>query len=243
MSAAMESLEEHSLAFSTDSQKASSGSDDKADTDEEKETKQPAAMALRSAPSQIEIENNVPGVEEKNAKQTARNNANKRKQKEKTRVAKMETCAIATSDKSDSEFDFQHFTTTQKPADDWTLPIKDFWEPQANNNKKFRSSSSKPEKNHHLTQNEIYAKYPLTPGKALPIGRKKILVRAQLYKASTEEHRAKGIKGYTMGFTEQQYLDFACIADLHRPLVVDHQSYNPDKEYLAVCNNDIRSIK
>lgn len=98
----------------------------------------------------------------------SKKNAQKRLKIEKARVLAMETCEFEDSDKSDSEFDFDNYAAVPASGGRWQLPVKDFWLPQDHQNAKFRVPVETPEVSHSLTQNEIYAKYPLASTPALP---------------------------------------------------------------------------
>jgi hypothetical protein len=138
---------------------------------------------------------------------------------------------IENSDESASEFDFDNYAPTSTTNNVWNLPIKDFWLPQDDNNKDFRATT--PELTHHLTQLEIFAKYPLKES-PMPFGRVKILKQAMYYKTNTERCQAEGIPRYSIRFKEQQFLDFACVSDRNRPLSVDVSSYNREEQLVTV---------
>jgi hypothetical protein len=56
--------------------------------------------------------------------------ANKRQKAEQAHFLAMSTCAINTNDESDVEHAFGAEATWSLPDVKWTLPIKDFWQPQ-----------------------------------------------------------------------------------------------------------------
>ena len=181
------------------------------------------AMETRKSPSKPPKKPDPPEKETATAKKAAA----KRLKHEKARAAEMLTCEIKHSDKSDFEFDFDNFAVTPTTSVRWEVPLKDYWEPQAKDNKKFQVQRNKPELTHQLTQNEIFAQYPRTR-LPLPLGRIKIINKAMEYKTETERKHADGSSRYNVLFLDQHYLDFACAADLNRPIVVDHPSYKPD---------------
>jgi hypothetical protein len=156
----------------------------------------------------------------------------KRVRVEQARAKKMETCEIDHSDKSDSEHDFRNFVTTPISNDQWTLPIKDFWEPQDKNNKKFRAKE--PELSHRPTQLEMFARYPLTP-QPLPLGRVKIIREAISFKTNTNIRRNAGSTRHNLNFREQTYLDLACVWDENRPISVEPKSYVPETQLIRVA--------
>jgi hypothetical protein len=161
---------------------------------------------------------------------SAKQNAQKRMKIEKARVLKMETCAIENSDKSDSEFDFGNYAAPPASSDGpWQLPIKDNWQPQDKANAKFRVRTPKPELSHRLTQNEIFAKYPLT-AKPLPFGRIKILRNAAFYQRNALLKNADSQDK----FTRQDFVNFSCVSDQNRPIAVIPNSYAPMTQTLEV---------
>ena len=183
--------------------------------------------------------------------QTNKLNSNKRRKLEQALVTKMETCEIDTSDESGAEFDYDNYATATTPTmgtGSCSLPIKDFWEPQDQNNKKFRADE--PEPSHQLTQKEMYARYPLqTSPRAF--GRSKIMQQAAYYKTETKLCQSQDRPRYNIEFEDQDYIDYACVADMNRPIAVVHGSYNPAEQLLAVKvssykltkNDSLRNLK
>jgi hypothetical protein len=143
----------------------------------------------------------------------------------------METCDIDESDKSHFEFDYENYKAEPLPTEDWMLPMKDFWEPQQPLNARFRSKEA--QVTHYLTQREIYARYA-THTSSLPFGRIKVIRQALMYKTETDRQKAAGNARYNKLFNEQDYLDFAAVADQNRPIAVDQTSYIPARQLVAV---------
>jgi hypothetical protein len=162
---------------------------------------------------------------------SSKQNAQKRMKIEKARVLAMETCEFEYSDKSDSEFDFDNYAAVPASGGHWQLPVKDFWLPQAQQNADFRVPPKTPELSHSLTQNEIYAKYPLALTRPLPFGRIKILRSALFYQRNAH---LKRLENRPNTFVRQDYVDFACVSDSNRPLSVIPTSYKMDTQTIQV---------
>jgi hypothetical protein len=233
-------LEEERLANKSSS--SSSSSSDSEEEDQKPEAKKPpkppqtnpapAARLLRSQQSPPS-KRNASDKGSTNA-QTNKHNSNKRRKLEQALVAKMETCAIDASDASDAEFNYDNYATATTPTmgtGSWSLPIKDFWEPQDQNNEKFRADE--PEPSHQLTQKEMYARYPLQKSPRA-FGRSKIMQQAAYYKTHTELCQSEDRPRYNIEFKDQDYVDYACVADMNRPIAAVHGSYNPEEQLLAV---------
>jgi hypothetical protein len=135
------------------------------------------------------------------------------------------------SDKSDSEFDFDNYATVPASGGRWQLPVKDFWLPQAQQNADFRVPPKTPELSLSLTQNEIYAKYPLASTPSLPFGRIKILRSALFYQTSAQ---LKRLENRPNTFVRQDYVDFSCVSDSNRPISVIPKSYKIDTQTIQV---------
>jgi hypothetical protein len=127
--------------------------------------------------------------------ETAKRQAQQRLKIKKKNLQEMESCEIEHSDDSDSEYDFHNYAKSDAPHDKWRLPTKDFWEPQNNTNRKFRAPRTRPELSHSLTQNEIFAHYPIAK-KPLPFGCIKILRRAKLYMTQAIARRLIGVASH-----------------------------------------------
>ncbi len=158
----------------------------------------------------------------------------KRRRVEEKRFKAMATCVIEDSDDSSCEYDYGNYATNLTSDSKWIFPIKDFWEPQSKNSQEFRASPlDKIESTHHLTQTEIFAKYPST-GMPLPLGRIKILLQARSYQTNTDYCRNMGMQRCNIQFRLQDYVDFACVADQNRRIAVDYTSYQRAEQLLAV---------
>ena len=144
----------------------------------------------------------------------------------------MATSAISESDESNSEFGFNNYDPAPPPTDQWLPPVADFWEPQdQTRNAIFRAL--KPTTSHLLSQNEIFNKYPLLP-EPLPFGRLKIFQKTHEYKTETDKQHVIHSKRYNITFKQQVYVDFACVADLNRPLTLELSSFDKDKSTMIV---------
>jgi hypothetical protein len=67
------------------------------------------------------------------------------------------------SEDSDSESSNANVTVTHGTSHAWTLPTRDYWEPQSREHQKFKASI--PEASHQLTQQEVNQKYRLQANK------------------------------------------------------------------------------
>jgi hypothetical protein len=98
-------------------------------------------------------------------------------------VDEQEFMALASSDEEDA-------TPALMPdpaANKWTLPPKDFWQPQ-----RFSSFHGKtPTTSHQLSQKEVVTKYADSPQHKAS-GRMKVLQRAAEFKKATKEQHTKG---------------------------------------------------
>jgi hypothetical protein len=159
-------------------------------------------------------------------------NANKRRKAEQAHFLAMSTCAINNSDESDVECDFGAEATWPLPDVKWTLPIKDFWEPQNSTNRQLRAIA--PEESHQITQKEILAKCRSEEKPPLPLGRLKILTKALFLKTYTALNKAHGIRRFNLEFNMQQHVDHACIMDANCLLSVDYKSFNRKTQLLSV---------
>jgi hypothetical protein len=212
----------------------SSHDDSDAGSSSEENGTTPAVLTTRTSPRK------VGGKEELvHRKRTAldgeRTDAKtKRRRVEEKRFKAMATCVIEDSDDSSCEYDYGNYATNLTLDGKWIFPIKDFWEPQSKNSKELRASPlDKIEATHHLTQAEIFAKYPST-GTALPFGRVKILSQARSYQTDTDYCRRQGLQRCNVQFRLQDYVDFACVADQNRGIAVDYTSYRRAEQLIAV---------
>jgi hypothetical protein len=158
--------------------------------------------------------------------------------KKRTQVQAFESIAVVnssteSSDDSESE-DSKASNGTLRATDDasnaWTLPARDYWEPQSRQYQHFKADF--PEASHQLTQQEVNAKYSSQARQAL--GRLEVIKKAMQFFGDTEFMKKKEAsrssskkpqrERYDAEFTQQMYLDFAAVTDSNRPIKVDTKS-------------------
>ena len=90
---------------------------------------------------------------------------------------------------------------------------------------------------HRPTQKEIFSRYPQLENQ-LAFGRIKIIHQALYYKTHTLRAQEIDDQGrYNLIFTEQGYLDAACVADQNRPIAVDYSSLTVEKTVVVTISS------
>jgi hypothetical protein len=142
-------------------------------------------------------------------------------------VDEQDIMALASSDDEDATP-----APSTKPAAKWTLPSMDFWQPQT-----FKSfKGNMPTTSHQLSQKEVVSKYA-DPPQHKALGRKKVLQKAAEFKKETKEQHTKGTPAaqlrHSLLFLDQQYINYAAVSDLHRPVRIDSESITKEQEVLV----------
>ena len=128
----------------------------------------------------------------------------------------------------DSETDDEREYDNETPSP-WLGPRKetldnDWWQSANPAYAKFKAAA--PVTSHKLSQKELCAEYDAPQPRAL--GRLKLLEMARKYQADTQDHQT-GFEDERLQcnelFTDQEYLDLAAVADLHRPIEIHHENY------------------
>ena len=149
------------------------------------------------------------------------------RRQQRTAAQAVVTVEIAVSDDEGALDDYDNYARLPDPGLNWTLPQKDYWEPQTTNYKIFKAKA--PVSSHQPTQNEVAAKYN-KGDQHLALGRLKVLRQARVFQTDTEYMQAfntpKTNARYPITFTPQQYVDLAAVADLHRPLLIPTRKFS-----------------
>ena len=128
----------------------------------------------------------------------------------------------------DSETDDDRESDHETPSP-WRGPRKetldnDWW--QSANPAYAQYKASIPVTSHKRSQKELCAEYDAPQPRAL--GRLKLLEMARKYQVNTQDHQTgfeDERRQCNVVFTDQDYLDLAAVADLHRPIEIHHEKY------------------
>jgi hypothetical protein len=149
-----------------------------------------------------------------------------KKRKERTKRQFYLGLSLVDSDDETATRGYEDYAEEDKSNIGWTLPDKDYWEPQTRNYKAFQATE--PEALHQLSQKEVEAKYGFDKHKAL--GRLQVLRKAAefcddtKFMHSLESHKPAERQRYSCTFSDQEYIDFAAVADFYRPIAVQNKN-------------------
>ena len=159
------------------------------------------------------------------AKLSKKDKERERKRKRKRlAVQQADAVTVASSDEENATGDYSTYQPSVGPGPNWELPRHNYWEPQASAYAMFKAQQ--PVVSHQLSQKEVSAKHGNLHPKAL--GRLAVLRMARTFQEDTQfmqSTTSAAKKRYDRPFLDQDYLDFAAVADLNRPLQVHHDKY------------------
>ena len=132
------------------------------------------------------------------------------------------TVEVEQSNSEDEEpGDYDTYLRLPGPGNAWTLPERDYWEPQTKTFSRFKAEASEP--SHQLTQKEVVAKYSgLEQNTALR--RLEVIRKAREFQEDTvfmQQYSVAHARKYNKNFKAQAYINYAAVSDLNRPLLVN----------------------
>jgi hypothetical protein len=197
-------------------------------------------LSTRSGSSETPCETSHPARISKSTSKAKSVSAARKKRGKDQLFDRLEVVDSANEDTGEEEttFGYDDFYSCKDSITAWSLPTRDYWEPQSLCYQEFRSTT--PGESHQLSQKEVNAKY--NSEAILALGRLKVIQRATEFRADTEfmqlQEASRTLKRrrrnrYDAQFTEQMYLDFAAVSDLYRPIALRNKP-TTEKDLVSV---------
>jgi GNAT superfamily N-acetyltransferase len=118
------------------------------------------------------------------------------------------------------------------PGNNFTLPVRDYWEPQTRAYRRFKADD--PETSHQLSPKEVLAKYGVHDPRWV---RLTLLRKARAFQEDTTFMQTLGNASalrYNESFTDQEYLDLAAVTDPNRDLELHYQTWDRSTNQVTV---------